>query len=41
MEQYVIDTNIISDYFSASLPDRGLRFMDFVIEDKPKISVIT
>lgn len=41
MERYLIDTNIISDYFSASLPDSGLRFMDFVFDERPKISVIT
>ena len=32
MEQYLIDTNVISDYFSSSLPARGLHFMDFVID---------
>lgn len=41
MERYLVDTNIISDYFSASLPDSGLRFMDFVIDERPKISIIT
>jgi len=32
MEQYLIDTNVISDYFSASLPENGLQFMDSVID---------
>ena len=41
MEQYLIDTNVISDYFSASLPARGLQFMDFVIDETPNISVIS
>ena len=41
MEQYLIDTNVISDYFSASLPVRGLQFMDFVIDEIPNISIIT
>ena len=41
MEQYLIDTNVISDYFSASLPVRGLQFMDFVIDEIPNISVIS
>ena len=41
MEQYLIDTNVISDYFSASLPARGLQFMDFVIDEIPNISVIS
>ena len=40
MEQYLIDTNVISDYFSASLPTKGLQFMDFVIDDIPNISII-
>jgi len=41
MEQYLIDTNIISDYFSASFPMRGLQFMDYVIDEIPNISVIS
>jgi len=41
MEQYLIDTNIISDYFSASLPAKGLQFIDSVIDDIPNISVIS
>jgi predicted nucleic acid-binding protein len=41
MEQYLIDTNVISDYFSASLPASGLQFMDSVIDAIPKLSVIT
>jgi len=41
MGQYLIDTNVISDFFSASLPVRGMQFMDFVIDDIPNISVIS
>jgi len=41
MEQYLIDTNIISDYFSALLPARGMQFMDFVIDERPNLSVIS
>lgn len=41
MEQYLIDTNVISDYFSASLPENGLQFMDSVIDAVPKLSIIT
>ena len=41
MERYLIDTNVISDYFSASLPARGMQFMDFVIDEIPNISVIS
>ncbi len=41
MEQYLIDTNVISDYFSASLPEAGLKFMDSVIDAIPKLSIIS
>lgn len=41
MGQYIIDTNVISDYFSASLPETSMQFMDFVIDETPNLSVIT
>lgn len=41
MERYLIDTNVVSDYFSASLPANGLQFMDSVIDAVPNLSVIT
>ena len=41
MERYLIDTSSISDYFSASLPADGPRFMDTVIDTVPNLSVIT
>lgn len=41
MERYLIDTNVVSDYFSASLPATGLQFMDSVIDAIPNLSVIT
>jgi len=41
MERYLIDTNVVSDYFSASLPASGLQFMDSVIDVIPNLSVIT
>ena len=41
MERYLIDTNVVSDYFSASLPATGLQFMDSVIDAVPILSVIT
>lgn len=40
MERFLIDTNVVSDYFSASLPANGLQFMDSVIDDVPILSVI-
>jgi predicted nucleic acid-binding protein len=41
MEQYLIDTNSVSDYFSASFPENGLKLMDTVIDAIPNLSVIT
>jgi predicted nucleic acid-binding protein len=41
MEQYLIDTNVISDYFSASLSIAGLDFMDSVMDSVPILSIIT
>lgn len=41
MEQYLIDTNVISDYFSASFSANGLHFMDAVIDAIPNLSIIT
>ncbi len=41
MEQYMIDTNVVSDYFSASFPAKGMEFMDSVFDAVPNLSVIT
>ncbi|MEO6893849.1 MAG: type II toxin-antitoxin system VapC family toxin [Ginsengibacter sp.] len=41
MEQYLMDTNAVSDYFSASFSDVALAFMDKAIDDIPNISIIT
>jgi len=41
MEQYLIDTNVISDYFAATLPASGLAFIDSVIDAIPNLSIIT
>lgn len=41
MEQYLIDTNIVSHYFSADIPAAGLEFMDNVIDAVPNLSIIT
>ena len=35
MEQYLIDTNVISDYFSASLPNAAFKFLDNIIDAVP------
>ena len=41
MEQYLIDTNVVSDYLSASLPAAGIDFLDTVIDAIPNLSVIS
>ena len=41
MEQYLIDTNVVSDYFIASFPVGDLKLMDSVFDSVPNISVIT
>ena len=41
MGKYLIDTNVVSDYLSASLPTAGMALMDNAIDDIPNLSVIT
>jgi len=41
MEQYLIDTNVVSDYLSDSFSPAGMAFMDTVMDAIPNISIIT
>ena len=41
MGQYLIDSNVVSDYLSGSLPESGMLFMDDIINLVPNISIIT
>jgi predicted nucleic acid-binding protein len=41
MGDYLIDTNAVSDYLSASLPEAGMAFMDTVIDGQYQLSVIS
>ena len=41
MEQYLIDTNIVSDYLSCAISDTGLKYMDDIIDSVPNISIIS
>ena len=41
MEHYLIDTNIVSDYFSCSLPFKGMQLLDKIIDATPNLSIIT
>jgi predicted nucleic acid-binding protein len=36
-----MDTNVVSEYFSASFPPSGMLLMDGAIDNTPNISVIT
>ncbi len=41
MEQYLIDTNVVSDYLSASLPPSSTQFMDEIIDAIPTLSIVS
>jgi predicted nucleic acid-binding protein len=41
MEQYLIDTNVVSDYFTASFSMGGLQLLNAVMDAIPNLSVIT
>ncbi|MBX2898042.1 MAG: type II toxin-antitoxin system VapC family toxin [Cyclobacteriaceae bacterium] len=41
MEQYLIDNNAISSFFSGLFSQKGMDFMAEVIDQAPTISVIT
>ena len=41
MEQYLIDTNVVSNYFSASFSAAGMALMDAAIDATPNLSIIT
>lgn len=41
MEQYLIDTNVVSDYLSDSFSPAAIVFVDAAIDATPKLSVIT
>jgi predicted nucleic acid-binding protein len=41
MEQYLIDTNVVSDYLSSSLPIKGMQLLDDIINVIPNLSIIT
>ena len=41
MEHYLIDTNVISDYFTSSFSAAGMQFMDAAINAIPNLSIIT
>lgn len=43
MEQsnYLIDTNSVIDYLGLKIPNSGMDFISSIIDDVPKVSIIT
>jgi predicted nucleic acid-binding protein len=41
MERYLIDTNVFSDFLNNSFSQKGMDFLSNLIDDQPKISLIT
>jgi predicted nucleic acid-binding protein len=41
MEQYLIDNNAISSFFSQLLSTKAMAFISDIVDQKPNISVIT
>jgi hypothetical protein len=43
MEQgyYLIDTNSVIDYLGKKLPEKGMKFLNNIIDDVPNLSIIT
>ncbi len=39
--EYLIDSNVVTDYLAGLLPSTGMEFMHPVIDAVPRISVIT
>ncbi|MDE1192835.1 MAG: hypothetical protein PW786_11945 [Arachidicoccus sp.] len=41
MEEYLIDSNVILNYFSLNFLEKGMKLVSAIIYDITKISVIT
>ena len=39
--KYLMDSNVVIDYLRGSLPAAGMTFMDGVVNDIPKVSIVT
>ena len=39
--QYLIDTNAVIDYLGKKLPEKGMNFMNTIIDAMPNVSVVT
>lgn len=40
-QQYLIDSNVVIDYLCGKISEKGMLFMNQIINDIPSISVIT
>ncbi len=40
-QQYLIDSNIVIDYLAGKLPEKGMGFLNHVVNHTPIVSVIT
>jgi len=40
-ENYLIDTNIIITYLDSKLPEKGMKFIDSIVDSVPKLSIIS
>ena len=40
-KEYLIDTNVVIDYLDNKLPANAMQFMHKVVDNNPKLSVIT
>jgi len=38
--QYLIDSNAIIDHLGIKSPERGMHFMNNVVDDVPNVSII-
>jgi len=40
-QQYLIDSNAVIDYLAGKLPEKGMGFLNLVVNQTPNVSVIT
>jgi len=40
-QQYLIDSNAVIDYLAGKLPEKGMEFLNIVVNQTPIVSVIT
>lgn len=38
---YLLDTNVVIDYFKAALPKKSMQLLSTILDEQPVISVIT